>query len=168
MFYIIMGQFLLGKVLQWVPISGYQSGFVSIKFVILPIIIGIISNLGSETRWFRTIFLEEVHKPYVHSGRARGLSELTLLFKHILKNAMIPILTSVVVIIPTLFLGSLVLETFFGIPGLGSYTIDAIQQQDFEIVRVMVFLGTIFYLIGLVLTDLSYLLVDPRVTLAKG
>ncbi len=130
--------------------------------------IGIVSNLGSETRWFRTIFLEEVHKLYVLSARSRGLSELTVLFKHILKNAMIPLLTSVVVIIPTLFLGSLLLETFFGIPGLGSYTIDAIAQQDFEIVRVMVFLGTVFYLIGLLLTDLSYLIVDPRVTLGKG
>lgn len=166
MFYIIMGQFIFGKLLLWVPISGYQSGLFAFKFVILPIMIGIISNLGAETRWYRTIFLEEVHKPYVLSGRSRGLSELRLLFKHILKNALIPILTSVVVIIPTLFLGSLVLETFFGIPGLGSYTIDAIAQQDFEIVRVMVFLGTIFYLFGLILTDLSYLLVDPRITLA--
>lgn len=168
MFYIIIGQFIFGKWLQWVPISGYQSGLQAIRFVALPVLIAIVSSLGSQTRWFRTIFLEEVHKLYVLSARSRGLSELTVLFKHILKNAMIPILTSVVVIIPTLFLGSLLLETFFGIPGLGSYTIDAIAQQDFEIVRVMVFLGTLFYLVGLLLTDLSYLVVDPRITLAKG
>ena len=127
--------------------------------------IGVISGIGAETRWYRTIFLEEVHKQYVRTARAKGLSEIAVLFKHILKNAMIPILTGVVVLIPTLFMGSLILESFFGIPGLGSYTIDAIAQQDFDIVRAMVFLGTLFYIVGLILTDFSYLLVDPRVKL---
>ena len=88
-----------------------------------------------------------------------------MLFKHVLKNAMIPILTGVVVVLPTLFMGSLIIESFFGIPGLGSYTIDAIQAQDFAIVRAMVFLGSVLYIIGLVLTDLSYTLVDPRVSM---
>lgn len=165
MFYIIAGQFLFGKILRLAPISGYQPGFDAFKFVILPIAIGVISSIGAETRWYRTIFLEEIHKEYVRTARAKGLSEMSVLFKHILKNAMIPILTGVVVIIPTLFMGSLILESFFGIPGLGSYTIDAIAQQDFDIVRVMVFLGTIFYILGLILTDFSYLLVDPRVKL---
>jgi peptide/nickel transport system permease protein len=86
-----------------------------------------------------------------------------VLFRHVLKNAMIPILTGVVVVIPTLFLGSLIAESFFGIPGLGSYTIDAIQAQDFAVVRSMVFLGSVLYILGLVLTDISYTLVDPRV-----
>lgn len=166
MFYIIAGQYFFGKVLQLVPISGYQTGFSAIKFVILPIVIGVMSGIGAETRWYRTIFLEEINKQYVRTARAKGLSEMRVLFKHVLKNAMIPILTGVVVIIPTLFLGSLIMESFFGIPGLGSYTIDAIAQQDFDIVRVMVFLGTLFYIVGLILTDLSYLLVDPRVKLA--
>jgi peptide/nickel transport system permease protein len=165
MFYIIAGQFLFGKILRLVPISGYQTGLEAFKFVILPIIIGVISGIGAETRWYRTIFLEEVHKQYVRTARAKGLSEAAVLFKHILKNAMIPILTGVVVLIPTLFMGSLILESFFGIPGLGSYTIDAIAQQDFDIVRAMVFLGTLFYIVGLILTDFSYLLVDPRVKL---
>jgi peptide/nickel transport system permease protein len=165
MFYIIAGQYLFGKILRLVPISGYQTGLDALKFVILPIIIGVISGIGAETRWYRTIFLEEIHKQYVRTARAKGLSELTVLFKHILKNAMIPILTGVVVIIPILFMGSLILESFFGIPGLGSYTIDAIAQQDFDIVRAMVFLGTVFYIAGLILTDFSYLLVDPRVKL---
>lgn len=165
MFYIIAGQYFFGKVLRLVPVSGYQPGWDAIKFVLLPIIIGVISSIGAETRWYRTIFLEEIHKQYVRTARAKGLSEITVLFKHVLKNAMIPILTGVVVIIPTLFLGSLIMESFFGIPGLGSYTIDAIAQQDFDIVRVMVFLGTLFYIIGLILTDFSYLLVDPRVKL---
>jgi peptide/nickel transport system permease protein len=93
------------------------------------------------------------------------LPEIVILYKHVLRNALIPILTGVVVVIPTLFLGSLIMESFFGIPGLGSYTIDAIQQQDFAIVRVMVFIGTLLYIIGLVLTDISYVIVDPRIRL---
>jgi len=165
MFYIIAGQYFFGKMLRLAPVSGYQTGLEAIKFVALPIIIGVLSGIGAQTRWYRTIFLEEMNKQYVRTARAQGLSELVVLFKHILKNAMIPILTGVVVIIPTLFLGSLIMESFFGIPGLGSYTIDAIAQQDFDIVRVMVFLGTLFYIVGLVLTDFSYLLVDPRVKL---
>ncbi len=165
LFYIIIGQFLLAKLLNWVPISGYQSGWDAIKFLILPVMIGMIGGIGGGTRWYRTIFLEEINRDYVRTARAKGLSEIVVLFKHVLKNAMIPILTGVVVIIPSLFMGSLIMESFFGIPGLGSYTIDAIAQQDFDIVRVMVFLGTVFYIIGLILTDFSYVMVDPRVRL---
>lgn len=167
LFYIILGQHLFGKLLRLVPVSGYHGGFEAIKFLILPVIVGVISGIGAGTRWYRTIFLEELHKDYVRSARAKGLSEMSVLFKHVLKNGMIPILTGVVVIIPTLFMGSLIMESFFGIPGLGSYTIDAIQQQDFNIVRVMVYLGTVLYIVGLILTDISYTLVDPRVTFSE-
>lgn len=165
LFYVISGQYVIGKLLQWVPISGYHGGFDAFKFVILPVVIGVIGGIGGGSRWYRSIFLEEIGKDYVRTAKAKGLSELRTLFKHVLKNAMIPILTGVVVIIPTLFMGSLILESFFGIPGLGSYTIDAIQQQDFAVVRSMVFLGAVLYIIGLILTDLSYTLVDPRVRL---
>jgi len=165
LFYIIGGQFLVGKLMQLVPISGYSEGFSAIKFLILPVMIGIVSGIGAGSRWYRTLFLEEISKDYVRTARAKGLSELQVLFKHVLKNAMIPILTGAVVVLPTLFMGSLILESFFGIPGLGSYTIDAIQAQDFAIVRAMVFLGSSLYILGLVLTDLSYTLVDPRVRL---
>lgn len=167
LFYIIIGQHLFGKMLRLVPVSGYHGGFEAIKFLILPVAVGVISGIGAGTRWYRTIFLEEMHKDYVRTARANGLSELRVLYRHVLKNAMIPILTGLVVIIPTLFLGSLIMESFFGIPGLGSYTIDAIQQQDFEVVRVMVFLGTLLYILGLILTDISYSLVDPRVRFSK-
>jgi len=166
LFYIIGGQFLISKMLHLVPISGYEGGWSSIKFLILPVFIGIIGGIGSGTRWFRTIFLEEINKDYVRTARAKGLAERVVLFKHVLKNAMIPILTGVVVTIPLLFMGSLITESFFGIPGLGSYTIDAIRSQDFAIVRSMVFLGSVLYIIGLLLTDLSYTLVDPRVRLS--
>ncbi len=167
LFYVIIGQFVFAKMLQWVPISGYQEGWHAFKFLILPVMIGVISGIGAGTRWYRTIFLEELHKDYVRTARAKGLSPVQVLFKHVLKNGMLPILTGIVVVIPMLFLGSLIMESFFGVPGLGSYTIDAIQQQDFEIVRVMVFLGTLLYIVGLILTDISYTLFDPRVRLGK-
>lgn len=163
LFYIVGGQWIISKLLHLVPISGYESGVDAIKFLVLPVIIGVISGIGSGTRWYRSIFLEEINRDYVRTARAKGLSELRVLFRHVLKNGMIPILTGVVVVLPTLFMGSLVTESFFGIPGLGSYTIDAIQSQDFSIVRSMVFLGSVLYIIGLVLTDISYTLVDPRV-----
>jgi peptide/nickel transport system permease protein len=165
LFYIIGGQLLVGKMMQLVPISGYGEGLSAIRFVILPVLIGVVAGIGGGARWYRTLFLEEASKDYVRTARAKGFSELQVLFKHVLKNAMIPILTGVVVVLPTLFMGSLIIESFFGIPGLGSYTIDAIQAQDFAIVRAMVFLGSVLYIIGLVLTDLSYTLVDPRVSM---
>src|SRR5512135_1330746 len=165
LFYIIGGQFLVSKLWHWVPISGYGEGVDSIKFVLLPIAIGIAGSVGASSRWYRTIFLEEIGKDYVRTARAKGVSELGVLFRHVLKNAMIPILTGVVVVIPLLFMGSLLTESFFGIPGLGSYTIDAINAQDFSIVRAMVFLGSVLYIVGLILTDISYTVVDPRVRL---
>lgn len=133
--------------------------------MILPVAIGVIGGVGASSRLYRTIFLEEISKDYVRTARAKGLSELRVLFRHVLHNGMIPILTGVVVAIPTLFIGSLVMESFFGIPGLGSYTIDAIQAQDFSVVRAMVFLGAFLYIVGLILTDISYTLADPRIRL---
>lgn len=166
LFYIIGGQFLIAKLVKLVPISGYDDGLAAIKFLILPVLIGVFSGVGSGVRWYRTVFLEEVEKDYVRTARAKGLTETQVLFRHVLRNAMIPILTGVVVILPLLFMGSLIMESFFSIPGLGSYTIDAINSQDFAIVRAMVFLGSVLYVIGLLLTDISYTLVDPRVRLS--
>ncbi|HEB78094.1 MAG TPA: ABC transporter permease [Methylothermaceae bacterium] len=165
LFYIIAGQFLFGKIMKLVPISGYDSGLAAIKFVILPVLVGVVSGIGSGVRWYRTLFMEEIEKDYVRTARAKGLSEPRVLFSHVFQNALIPILTGVVAILPLLFMGSLLMESFFSIPGLGSYTIDAIQRQDFAIVRSMVFLGSVLYILGLILTDLSYTLVDPRVRL---
>ena len=166
LFYIIGGQFIIGKLLRLVPISGFDTGLSAVKFLILPVIVGVIGSLGHGTRWYRTIFLEEINRDYVRTARAKGLSEKLVLYGHVLRNALIPILTGVVVVLPQLFLGSLITEAFFGIPGLGSYTIEAIQRQDFAIVRAMVFLGSVLYILGLVLTDISYTFVDPRVRLA--
>lgn len=168
LFFIIAGQYLFGRVLKWVPISGYDEGFRAWSFVVLPVLIGVISGIGSGVRWYRTLFIEEIERDYVRTARAKGFSEWRVLKVHVLRNAMIPILTGVVVLLPLLFTGSLLTESFFAIPGLGSYTIDAINQQDFAIVRAMVFLGSCLYMLGLLLTDLSYVLVDPRVRLGHS
>ncbi|MSQ71010.1 MAG: ABC transporter permease [Betaproteobacteria bacterium] len=165
LFYIIGGQYLVSKLWHLVPISGFEASVDAAKFLVLPMLIGVIGGVGSGSRWYRTIFLEEIGKDYVRTARAKGLAETTVLFRHVLKNAMIPILTGVVAVIPLLFMGSLISESFFGIPGLGSYTIDAIQGQDFGVVRAMVYLGSVLYIVGLILTDISYTLVDPRVRL---
>ncbi len=166
MFYIIGGQFLLGKLLRLMPISGYDTGLDAIKFLVLPVIIGVISGIGSSSRLYRSFFLEEAGKDFIRTARAKGLKESRVLFRHLLSNALIPIVTGVVVILPLLFMGSLLLESFFAVPGLGSYTIDAINRQDFAIVRAMVFLGSVLYIIGLILVDITYTIVDPRVRLS--
>jgi peptide/nickel transport system permease protein len=165
LFYIIGGQWLVAKVWQLVPISGYAEGLSAAKFIVLPVIVSVLAGIGSATRWYRTIFLDEYTKDYVRTARAKGLPERLVLFRHVLRNALIPILTGAVVLIPALFMGSLLIEAFFGIPGLGSYTIDAIHAQDFAVVRAMVFIGSALYIVGLLLTDISYTLADPRIRL---
>ena len=164
--YIIIGQYLFGKKLHLVPVSGFLPGFEMLRFLVLPVIIGILANLGSGVRFYRTLFLEEMGKDYVRTARAKGLPEMKVLFVHVLKNALIPILTNVPVQLLMLIMGSLLLENFFSIPGMGGYTISAINAQDFAVVRTMVFLGSFLYMVGLLLTDLSYCLVDPRVKLS--
>ena len=165
LFFIIGGQWLISKLWHLVPISGFGSGVDIWRFVVLPVIVGVIGGAGASIRLYRTLFLEEISKDYVRTARAKGLSEGRVLFRHVLHNGLIPVLTTIVVAIPSLFIGSLVMESFFGIPGLGSYTIEAIQSQDFLIVRAMVFLGAVLYILGLLMTDVSYTIADPRVRL---
>jgi peptide/nickel transport system permease protein len=163
LFYIIAGQWLFAKILRWVPYSGYIDGWGSLRFLVLPVLVGILSGMGGQARFYRTLFLEEIGKDYVRTARAKGLSERIVLFRHVLRNALLPILTGTVSALPLLFMGSLISESFFGIPGLGSYTIDAINAQDFSVVRAMVFLGSVLYIVGLILADVSYTIADPRV-----
>jgi peptide/nickel transport system permease protein len=165
LFYIIAGQFLFSTVLKLVPASGFAGGMDMVAFLLLPVVIGIVSRMGGEALFYRTMFLEEIGKDYVRTARSKGLSESAVLFRHVLGNALLPILTSTVAVLPLLFMGALIMESFFGIPGLGSFTIDAINGQDFAVVRAMVFLGSALYILGLVLTDISYTLADPRVRL---
>lgn len=166
LFYIIGGQYLVAKTWRLVPISGFHAEGQAWRFLILPVLVGVVAGIGSGARWYRTLFLEEANQDYVRTARAKGASEIRILFRHILPNALIPILTGVVVVIPSLFMGSLLIESFFGIPGLGSYMLDAIRSQDFAIVRSMVFIGSILYIVGLILTDISYTWADPRVRLS--
>nr|WP_321301348.1 ABC transporter permease [Alcaligenes faecalis] len=163
LFYIIAGQWLFARVLRWVPFSGWVEGMDNWRFLVLPVLVGILSRIGAESRFYRSLFLEEASRDYVRTARSKGLTESTVLFRHVLPNALLPILTGTVSALPLLFMGSLISESFFGIPGLGSFTIDAINAQDFSIVRAMVFLGSMLYIAGLILADISYTLVDPRI-----
>jgi peptide/nickel transport system permease protein len=166
LFYIIVGQYLFSRVFHLVPISGFESGWDAVRFLVLPVILSLLSRLGSEGRLYRAMFLEELGRDYVRTARAKGLSETKVLFSHVLRNALIPILTSAGSYLPFVFLGSLVFESFFGIPGLGAYVIEAITGQDFAIVRSMVFVGSLIYIASYIVIDVAYTWVDPRVRLA--
>jgi len=168
LFYIIVGQYVLAVWLQLFPISGFDWSESMPKFVFLPVLIGVVAGVGGSVRFYRTVMLEEVGRDYVRTARAKGLGEGAVLFRHVLKNAMIPILTGAVTAIPFLFMGSLIMESFFAIPGLGSMTITAIHGNDFAVVRSMVYISAILFIAGLLLTDISYTLVDPRITLGAG
>ena len=165
LFFIIAGQFVLARMLQLVPISGFDAGMDAWRFLLLPIVISVVARLGPEARFYRTVFLEEIGRDYVRTARSKGLTEPAVLFRHVLRNALIPILSNSVAFIPLLFMGSLITESFFSIPGLGNYLIEAIGAQDFAIVRAMVFIGSVLYIIGLILTDISYTWADPRIRL---
>jgi peptide/nickel transport system permease protein len=166
LFYIIVGQYLFARVLKVVPSSGYTGGLDLLRFLVLPVALSALARLGSEARLYRAMFLEEIGKDYVRTARAKGLAETVVLFRHVLRNALIPIVTSAGGYLPYVFLGSLVFESFFGIPGLGAYAIEAIGKQDFAIVRTMVFVGSLLYIASYILIDIAYTWVDPRVRLA--
>jgi peptide/nickel transport system permease protein len=164
--YIIGGQFLMGKVLRWFPISGFDpSPDVILRFIAMPVLIGVVAGIGSDVRFYRTVFVEETSRDYVRTARAKGCGDGRIMAYHVLRNAMIPILTRVVVAIPFLFTGSLLLESFFGIPGLGAATVEAIQGNDFSTLRTMVFIGSLLFIGFQIVTDITYTLVDPRIRL---
>jgi peptide/nickel transport system permease protein len=164
--YIIGGQYLIGKLLRWFPISGFDvSPELLPRFLALPLVVGLAAGVGSDVRFYRTVFLEETNRDYVRTARAKGCGEGRIMVRHVLRNALIPILTQVVLAIPFLFTGALLLESFFGIPGLGAITVDAINGNDFSTLRTMVYIGSLLFVGGQVLTDVTYALADPRVRL---
>jgi peptide/nickel transport system permease protein len=164
--YIIGGQYLVSLILKWFPISGFDpSTAVIARFLALPVLIGLVTGFGADVRFYRTIFVEEMSRDYVRTARAKGAGDARVMLRHVLRNALIPILTNIVVAIPFLFMGALLLESFFGIPGLGSLTVDSIHANDFSMIRTVVFLGALLFILGQLLTDVSYALVDPRVRL---
>ncbi len=164
--YILFGQWFFAFKLGLFEISGYEFGFpYFIPYVILPVLIWVMLGIGPDVRFYRTIILDEIYQDYVRTARAKGLSENKIMFKHVLKNAMIPIITYVIIQIPFLILGALLLETFFSIPGLGGIVLSAINSSDFPVVKAMTILISVAYIIFSVLTDVMYTLVDPRVRL---
>jgi len=165
--YIIGGQYLIGKMLRWFPISGFDpTPAVVVRFLALPVLVGVVDGLSGSIRFYRTVFIEETSRDYVRTARAKGCGDGRIMWRHVLHNALIPIVTRVVVSIPFLFVGSLLLESFFGIPGLGSITVDAIHGNDFSTLRAMVYIGALLFIGAQILTDIAYTLVDPRVRLA--
>jgi peptide/nickel transport system permease protein len=164
--YILFGQWFFAFKLGLFEISGYEFGFpYFIPYVILPVLIWVMLGIGPDVRFYRTIILDEIYQDYVRTARAKGLSENVIMFKHVLKNAMIPIITYVIIQIPFLILGALLLETFFSIPGLGGIVLSAINSSDFPVVKAMTILISVAYILFSVLTDVMYTLVDPRVRL---
>jgi peptide/nickel transport system permease protein len=161
--YIIAGQFVFSRMARLAPISGYANGFEAVRFLLLPIALMLVASLAGQARFYRTLFLEESGKDYVRTARAKGLRESRVLKRHVLRNALLPIITSAGGSLPGLFMGGLITESFFGIPGLGAYTMDAISGQDFAIVRAMVFLGSVLYILSNILIDVAYTWADPRV-----
>ncbi|MFZ8933073.1 MAG: ABC transporter permease, partial [Bacteriovoracaceae bacterium] len=164
--YIIFGQWFFAYKLGWFEISGYEHGFpYFIPYVILPIIIWIILSVGPDVRFYRTVILDEIYQDYVRTAKSKGLNDKIILFKHVLKNAMIPIITYVVIQIPFLILGTLLLESFFSIPGLGSMTLNAVNSLDFPVIKAVTVLSAVAYILFSVITDVLYTIVDPRVRL---
>jgi peptide/nickel transport system permease protein len=160
--WIVLGQYVLGYQVRLFPVWGFESW----RYLILPCIIGVASGLGAGIRFYRAIMLDEMYRDYVRTAKAKGVSRSGVLFKHVLKNAMIPILTSVIMAIPFLYTGSLLLESFFGIPGLGNLAINAINNSDVDVVRAVVLVGAFLYVIANLVTDIAYTLVDPRIRLS--
>ncbi len=164
--YILVGQWFFAFYLGWFEISGYEEGFPDfVPYVLLPIIIIVVLSVGPDVRFYRTIMLDEIYQDYVRTARSKGLSEKAIMFKHVLKNAMVSIITYVILRIPFLILGSLLIESFFGIPGLGGITLKAVNSSDFPVIKAMSVLSAIAIIIFNLLTDVLYKVVDPRVQL---
>jgi len=161
--FILFGQYFLAYKLGWFPVF-FSPGLSTAQYVALPVIIGIIAGLGGNLRFYRTVMLDEMRSDYVRTAFAKGLTTRKVLFKHVLKNAMMPIITQVVLAIPFLFLGSLLLERFFGIPGLGYLMVEAIGSRDYFVINAMTYISAILFVVFNLITDICYALVDPRVS----
>ncbi len=164
--YILFGQYLLAYRLDWFPISGFDSSFPQFfSYIALPTLILMALSLGGELRFFRTVMLDEINQDYIRTARSKGLTERVVMFKHVLKNAMIPIITNVIIEIPFLITGSLLLENFFAVPGMGAQIVDAFNTSDLPVIKAEVMVLSILYMVFNLLTDIMYSLVDPRVAL---
>jgi peptide/nickel transport system permease protein len=161
--FIIGAQYLFAFKAGWFPISGWEPGLSGVPFLALPVAIWVAASVGSAVRFYRAVFLEEMRKEYVITARAKGLAWPRILSRHVLPNAMIPVLTHLVMDLPMLFTGSLLLENFFGIPGLGNMSISAINASDLPVIKAITFVGAVLYIGANILGDALYVVVDPRV-----
>jgi peptide/nickel transport system permease protein len=165
--YVILGQYVFAFQLGWFPVQGWSSSLTTnlIKFAPLPVFLAVAVSLGPYTRLYRSFFLDEINQDYVRTARAKGVGESRILFVHVLRNAMIPILTNVATHLPSVFIGSFLIEVFFSIPGLGREVYTAVNRSDYPVIEaVTVYLAVLTMAINL-LTDLLYKVVDPRVVL---
>jgi len=164
--FILALQYFLAYRLDLFPISGWDESWIHRwTYLTLPIIIYVVVSVGSHILFYRTVFIDEIYQDYVRTARAKGLTERIILFKHVLRNALIPIITLVVLQMPFLILGSLLLETFFGIPGLGGILVQAINNADFPVIKAMTVFGAVLYMIFQLISDVLYSVVDPKVQL---
>jgi peptide/nickel transport system permease protein len=162
--YILFFQWFFAFKLGWFEISGFDPEFPHfISYVALPAIIWIVLSIGPDVRFFRTVILDEIYQDYVRTARSKGLSEFTILLRHVLRNALIPIITYVVIQIPSLILGALLLENFFSIPGLGGMTLNALNASDFPVMKAMAILSSVGYILFGLLSDILYTIADPRI-----
>ena len=165
--YIIVGQYLFGFELGWFPVQGWSDSVLTnlVRYVPLPVMLAVLVGIAPQTRLYRTFFLDELGHDYVRSARAKGMSERSVLFRHVLRNAMIPILTNIGLALPGVFVGSFLIEVFFSIPGLGREVILAVNRSDYPVIQALtVYLAMLTMLINLAV-DILYKLVDPRVVL---
>lgn len=163
---IMYGQKFLAADWNYFPITGYAPGLGAVRFLLLPFLLYVVISFGDRVRFNRIVMLDETNQDYVRTARAKGLSENSVIFKHIFRNTLIPLITRWVVVIPNLYLGSLVLETFFSIPGLGYLTVEAIGNSDANVIRAVVVFGSISFMLATLVSDILYAVVDPRVKLS--
>lgn len=165
--YILFGQWLFAYKLGWFQVAGYTPSFPEVlSYITLPCLILIILNIGADMRFYRTVILDEIYQDYVRTARANGIPEWVILGKHVLKNAMIPIVTNFMFQIPALLFGTILVESFFGIPGLGGILLQAINNSDFPIIKAMTILSAMFYIVINLITDILYTWLDPRIKLS--
>lgn len=167
MVYVIFGQWLFATKWSYFPAFGFiPGGFSMFRFLALPVCIMAFAGIGSDIRMYRAIFLEEARSDYVRTAYAKGLSAWRVLLVHVFKNGMISLITLLVASLPMLIMGSLIIEDFFGIPGLGNLMINATRSADFTVIMAGVYVGSLLFLFGLLLTDICYAIADPRIRLS--
>lgn len=162
--WVTAGQYFFAFKLKLFPVRGFENW----TFLCLPVLIGVISGLGTDVRFYRTVILDEITRPHVRAAIAKGLPRSVVLVRHVLRNSLIPVVTNVSLSVPFLFSGSILLESFYGIPGLGGIGLNAVNSSDAPMVRAVVIIGALLYQLSNLLADLAYALLDPRVRLPNA